>query len=310
MYESKRDKAVYNAHKLRRDIVHCFPAGGIPLMSVLYGDTALLPGKETSYRLESPIRTGSSPPTIDVWFVSKKQFPDFINCDQDAPPVPQNFEDDYKRIRFSLATRVKRIELEEDQPGRHPDDWARYLSMQSANGLPEKVEVHSQTLTFKTYKAEGVYIIKVDTGDQPCEPYAKAPSKPYVDYVFIYCKPLTTFSDNDREVGKQIADVVNLCRKNGNIWFVHPIYFAEQQMNMKLSRRVKEDMAHCEGLPDHLPAFDCDLLKLIYGCKLAGMERICLHVDVDVEECVETGAMEVQVDNPVELNELLRRSEL
>lgn len=306
MSESKRDKTVYNAHKLRNDAIHCFPAGGIPMMSVLYGDLALLPGKEAKYDLVYPVRLDSQQPSVSAWFVARDQFPEFINCDQNAPPVPDNFEDDYQKIKLSTSTTTEKAVLEPGQPGRNPKDWARYLSLDAVDSLPEKTDAKRLSLSFQTLDEEGVYIIKVDTGEQPCEPYNGAPLKPYVDYVFIYCKQSTTFRDGDEKVGKQIADGVNLCCKNGRIWFVQPIFFVEQYLNIKLPKSVKKDMVYCEDIPKDFPACDKTVVSLICNRNLSGLKRICLHVDVDVDTCVEADAMKVQAENPIDLNELLK----
>ncbi|MCU7842480.1 MAG: hypothetical protein KZQ93_01420 [Candidatus Thiodiazotropha sp. (ex Monitilora ramsayi)] len=276
-------------------------------MSVLLGDLALVPNADATYEYLNPVRLDTKAPSFTLRFVKHDRFPDFINCDPEAPPVPGDFAS-YPEVKFGISSKKEEIKLEAEQPGREPDDWVRFLSLESLAGLPDKVEVERIRLKFRTGDDEGVYILRVDTGEQPVEPYYGAPSRPYIDYVFIYCKEQTTFSDDDPLVGKQIADGANLCRKNGWLWFVHPIYFAEQLMNIRLPKKVREDIAYCEDLPDDLPACDEELVRLQCGYRLAGMGRICVHVDVDVDECIKTEGMQVQVSDPIELTRLLREA--
>ncbi len=301
----KRNKTVYKAHELRNGVVHSFPVSGVPEMSVLLGELALLPDTDATYHLQYPISLNTKAPSVTVRFVSREDFPTFINCERGAPPVPIDF-DNYDRVKVKVSSKKEKIAFSPEQPGHLPENWARFLSLQSVDSLPKKAEINRITLTFRTGTGEGVYIVSVDTGEQPAEPYEGAPVKPYTDHVFIYCKESTTFSDDDPEVGKLIADGVNLCRKNGWLWFAHPIYFAEQILNMQLAQSVKEDIAYCEDLPDDLPAPDIKLVQIQWGRNLAGMGRICLSVDGEIDDCIETEGMAVQVSNPIELTNLLR----
>ncbi|MEM7155301.1 MAG: hypothetical protein AAF799_20805 [Myxococcota bacterium] len=299
-----RDKAVYHAHKLRHGITHTFPDGGVPEMTVLLGPLATRPGQDVNLSLVYPALDDRPAPTIRVRFVTKKQFPEIIQCGPDAPAVPAGFHQ-WPTVPVEERQGRDEVVLDDEAPGQMKDSWRRRMQVPEQEPMPEAVAVAQHALRFVADEREGVYVIEVDCGEQPEGPYEGARHVHYVDHVFLYNRAPSKFPTPEVEdLGELLRDAVNLSTKHGYVWFVHPIFVAEQMLNVTVAKEVREETCYCEDLPDDLPAYDDQLLGLIYGRTLAGMQRICLDLDVEADECVETDAMAVQVDNPVELTKL------
>lgn len=298
----ERDKLTYKAQKLRHDIVHTFPDGGVPEMSVLLGPLALRPGAMATYRLVYPLVEDRPAPKVAVRFVPKKSFARAIQCGARAPALTKWV---LKQPVLVLEEQVERAEvpLTDDRPGRRIEAWSRRLG--EGAPPPEVAVVEEQVLAFPTSPHEGMYVITVDCGPQPAGPWPDAPVERVIEPVFVYNREPSSFpAPGVDDLGELLRDAVNLSAKNGFLWFVHPIFFAEQYLNVKLAPAVRKEIALCDDLPDDLPAPDDQLLGLIYGRQLAGMNRICLDLEGGSEECVDSRPMAVQVDNPVDVARL------
>lgn len=301
-----RDKTKYHAHELRHGITHTFPDGGVPEMTVLLGPLSTLPGREVHLSLVYPHLEDRKPPTMKLRFVTKEQFPKIIQCGPDAPAVPAGFSQ-WPLVPAEEHEGRDEVVLDDEAPGQMAESWRRRLGIGPEEPMPEAVAVGQRVLSFVADEREGVYVVEVDCGEQPRGPYEGAPLERYVDHVFLYNRAPSKFPHPEVEdLGELLRDAVNLSTKHGYIWFVHPIFVAEQMLNVQLDQETKKEIAYCEDLPDDLPAPDDQLIGLIYGRRLAGMQRICLDLDADADDCVQTESMAVQVDDPVELARLFK----
>jgi hypothetical protein len=302
----KRDKTVYRAHELRRDIVHAFPHAGVPEMTVLLGPLAVSPSETVIYRLVWPHNMGTNP-KIKLRFVPKTRFEEFINCAVDAPAVPADFAKRFTAVRPKTQKKKEIVMIDDSRPGRWKDGWQKLLDLKTKKKLPKTAAVETMAFEFKTANKEGAYVFELDCGFQPEGPWEGAPEVHWIEYVMVYNKPWTAFpAPGVEDIAELLVEAVNLSAKNGMIWFVHPIYFAEQMLRVRLSKETKREIAYCEDLPPDLPAPDSKLVFLQWGRQLAGMHRICLESDGPEEVCVDTDRMAVQVNNPIELATLLK----
>jgi len=302
----KRDKTVYRAHDLRHDIVHAFPHAGVPEMSVLLGPLAVSPGESAAYRLVWPHNLATKP-KLKLRFVSKTRFEEFINCAPDAPAVPPDFAKKFAEVKLKTQKKKERVAIDDSRPGRWQEGWQKLLDIKSRKKLPKTAAVEVMAFEFQAVQEEGAYVFELDCGFQAEGPYEGAPEVRWIEYVTVYNKPRTVFpAPAVEDLAELLVDAVNLSAKNGMIWFVHPIYFAEQMLRVRLSKETKREIAYCEDLPHDLPAPDDKLVLLQWGRQLAGMRRICLEGDGPEEVCVDTDRMAVQVNNPIELTGLLK----
>lgn len=302
----KRDKTAYKTHELRHDIVHAFPHAGAREMTVLMGPLAVSPGEKASYRLVWPHNMGSKP-KLKLRFVPKTRFDEFIHCAADAPAVPSDFAKKFAAIRLKTRKKKERVAIDDSRPGRWREGWQKLLGVEKRKRLPKSAAVEAMAFEIEAADEEGAYVFELDCGFQPEGPYEDAPKARRIDYVVVYNKPRTAFpAPGVEDIAELLVDAVNLSAKNGMIWFVHPIYFAEQLLRVRLSKATKREIAYCEDLPPDLPAPDNTLVFLQWGRRLAGMRRICLESDGPEEVCVDTDRMAVQVNNPVEVATLLK----
>lgn len=283
-----RDRTSYRADQLRHDIVHTFPDGGVPEMAVLRGDLALEPGAEATYRFSYPIAKGRPPPRLGVRFLPRRRFGEVAACGPDAPPVPLG-PADLADLPIRTETSCEPVTLvDDDLPGANREAWRRW----AGGDVPDTVEVERLDVGFRVPDEEGAIVFRVDA-----------------DGVVVYVKPATAFpTPGVDDLAELVAGAVNLSRKNGWIWFVHPIYFAEQLLRVKLSKEVRTAIGTCPDLPPDLPAPDPELVQLQWGRALAGIGRICLDVDGEVDTCLRTEAAAVQVDNPVDVVRLMEKT--
>lgn len=302
----KRDKTVYRAHELRHEIVHAFPHAGVPEMTVLLGPLAVSPAETAAYRLVWPHNMGKKP-KLKLYFVAKTRFAEFISCAADVPAVPVDFTKKFAALKLKTQNKKERVAIDDSRPGRWKEGWHKLLGVEKPAKLPGKAAVEVMAFDFSADNKEGVYVFEVDCGFQPEGPWKGAPEAHHVEYVMVYNKPWTTFpAPGVEDIAGLLVDAVNLSAKNGLIWFVHPIYFAEQLLRVRLSKEVKKEIAYCEELPPDLPAPDGRLVHLQWGRGLAGMRRICLESDGPEEVCTATDRMAVQVNNPIELAALIK----
>jgi hypothetical protein len=299
-----RDRTTYRAHKLRHEIVHAFPDRGIPEMTVLRGELALEPGTEAKYRFSYPVAE-RPPPKLSVRFLPVRRFGEVAACGPDAPPVPFGPADlgelDVERNVSREAVKL----VDDDLPGASRDAWQRW----SGGECPDDVEDEQVDLFLRVPDEEGALVFLVDAGRQPDGAYEGAPPIDVLDGVVVHVRPVTAFpAPGVDDIAELVAGAVNLSRKSGWIWFVHPIYFAEQLLNVRLSKGTREDIANCPDLPPDLPAPDDELVRLQWGRALAGIGRICLDVDGEVDTCLKTDAAAVQVDNPVDVVRLMEKA--
>ena len=302
----KRDKTVYQAHALRHEIVHAFPHAGVPEMTVLLGPLAVSPAETAAYRLVWPHNMGTKP-KLKLRFVPKTRFEEFINCAADAPAVPPDFSKKFAAMRLKTQKKKERVAFDDSRPGRGQEGWQKLLDLKTQKKFPKTAAVEVMAFNFQADDEEGVYVFELDCGFQPEGPWEGAPEVHWFEHLMVYNKPWTAFpAPGVEDIAELLVDAVNLSAKNGMIWFVHPIYFAEQLLRVRLSKKTKQEIAYCEDLPSDLPAPDSKLVFLQWGRLLAGMHRICLESDGPEEVCVTTDRMAVQVDNPIELTALLK----
>ena len=304
--KKKRDKTVYQAHALRHEIVHAFPHAGVPEMTVLLGPLAVSPSETAAYRLVWPHNMGTKP-KLKLRFVPKTRFEEFINCAADAPAVPPDFSKKFAAMRLKTQKKKERVAIDDSRPGRWQEGWQKLLDLKTQKKLPKTAAVEVMAFNFQADDEEGAYVFELDCGFQPGGPWEGAPEVHWFEHLMVYNKPWTAFpAPGVEDIAELLVDAVNLSAKNGMIWFVHPIYFAEQLLRVRLSKKTKQEIAYCEDLPPDLPAPDSKLVFLQWGRLLAGMHRICLESDGPEEVCVTTDRMAVQVDNPIELTALLK----
>ncbi len=302
----KRDKTVYQAHALRHEIVHAFPHAGVPEMTVLLGPLAVSPAETVAYRLVWPHNMGTKP-KLKLRFIPKTRFEEFINCAADAPAVPPDFSKKFAAMRLKTQKKKERVAIDDSRPGRWQEGWQKLLDLKTQKKFPKTAAVEVMAFNFQADDEEGVYVFELDCGFQPEGPWEGAPEVHWFEHLMVYNKPRTAFpAPGVEDIAELLVDAVNLSAKNGMIWFVHPIYFAEQLLRVRLSKKTKQEIAYCEDLPPDLPAPDSKLVFLQWGRLLAGMHRICLESDGPEEVCVTTDRMAVQVDNPIELTALLK----
>jgi hypothetical protein len=302
----KRDKTVYQAHALRHEIVHAFPHAGVPEMTVLLGPLAVSPAETVAYRLVWPHNMGTKP-KLKLRFIPKTRFEEFINCAADAPAVPPDFSKKFAAMRLKTQKKKERVAIDDSRPGRWQEGWQKLLDLKTQKKFPKTAAVEVMAFNFQADDEEGVYVFELDCGFQPEGPWEGAPEVHWFEHLMVYNKPWTAFpAPGVEDIAELLVDAVNLSAKNGMIWFVHPIYFAEQLLRVRLSKKTKQEIAYCEDLPPDLPAPDSKLVFLQWGRLLAGMHRICLESDGPEEVCVTTDRMAVQVDNPIELTALLK----
>jgi hypothetical protein len=304
--KKKRDKTVYQAHVLRHEIVHAFPHAGVPEMTVLLGPLAVSPAETAAYRLVWPHNMGTKP-KLKLSFVPKSRFEEFIYCAADAPAVPPDFSKKFAAMRLKTQKKKERVAIDDSRPGRWKEGWQKQLGLKTQKKLPKTAAVEVMAFNFQADDEEGAYVFELDCGFQPEGPWEGAPAVHWIEHLMVYNKPWTAFpAPGVEDIAELLVDAVNLSAKNGMIWFVHPIYFAEQLLRVRLSKETKQEIAYCEDLPPDLPAPDSKLVFLQWGRLLAGMHRICLESDGPEEVCVTTDRMAVQVNNPIELAALLK----
>lgn len=302
----KRDKTVYRAHALRHEIVHAFPHAGVPEMTVLLGPLAVGPAETAAYRLVWPHHMETKP-KLKLRFVPKSRFEEFINCAVDAPAVPPDFSKKFAEVKLTTQKKKESVAIDDSRPGRWKQGWQKLLGIETPGKLPETAAVEVMAFDFNADDEEGAYVFELDCGFQPEGPWKGAPAPHWIEYVMVYNKPWTAFAaPGVEDIAELLVDAVNLSAKNGLIWFVHPIYFAEQLLRVRLSKETKREIAYCKDLPPDLPAPDDKLVFLQWGRGLAGMRRICLESDGPEEVCVATDRMAVQAGNPLELAALLK----
>jgi hypothetical protein len=202
-----------------------------------------------------------------------------------------------------IDTKVEEVDIEDWQKS----GWQKLRGKMARETMPETAFVEVMEIDFTTDGKDGAYVFEVDCGDQPEGPWAGAVEIHWIEHVVVYSKPWTSYpAPGVEDIAELVVDGVNLSAKNGWIWFVHPIYFAEQLLRVHLSQPIKEEMAYCEGLPEDLPAPDHQLVLLQRGRSLAGMRRICLESDGPEDICVYSDRVSVQVDNPVQVATLFK----
>jgi hypothetical protein len=275
-------------------------------MTVLEGPLAVSPAEKAAYRLIWPHNMGTKP-KLKLRFVPKTRFEEFIHCAADAPPVPPDFSKKFTAIRLKTQKKKERAAIDDSRPGRWQEGWQKLLRVETRKKLPKSAAVEAMAFEFQAADEEGAYVFELDCGFQPEGPWEGAREVHWIETVTVYNKPRTAFpAPGVEDIAELLVDAVNLSAKNGMIWFVHPIYFAEQLLRVRLSKKTKQEIAYCEDLPPDLPAPDDRLVLLQWGRRLAGMRRICLESDGPEEVCVDTDRMAVQVNNPIELANLLK----
>ncbi len=334
----KRIYKPYQAHIKRQNIVHSSDHE----LVVLTGEISQAPSREAVYCLEYP-KVLEKEPTVNIRFVPKDQLLEFIaKVGEDERSIPDDF-DSYLAPDLSIEREDLEVQLTDDRPGRYLHRWRDFLNIEPSKDN-RTVNIVEQKITFETEPEEGAYIFYVemeklvvkDSLSQDDLLKAKFVSKDMnVDNIDIdkevntsgelnlsttsgfftaavYSKQPTTFPDpenpNSEEEG--LTDLfncwVNLLKKNGLLWFVHPIFVSEKHLNITLADEVIEEMLSCPGLPADLPASDEVLVPLQWGLGHQGIKRIRIDVDPDIEECTETNTVTV-AENSFEFDEFIKK---
>lgn len=290
-----RDKTRYKAHHLRHDIVHAFPDQSVPEMTVLTGPVALRPGEAGTFSLIFPARNTRNHPTVRARWVSKERFSAYIDPGLDAPEVPEDF-DTYEELPSRGALHQEEVELTDDRPGRWKEAWARYLDADPGTHQA----VTRAEYSFTAPREEGAIILEVDCGVQ----VEGNREVRWIEHVAVYCRAPSTFpAPGVENLSELIRDAVNLTDKNSILWFVHPIYFVEQLLQVKLAPEIKEQIC-CEDTPPDVPARDEDLVLFQWGARLAGYRRFRLHVDDDQDDCLDLSNQEIRTPPPFDVSKV------
>ena len=289
-----RDKRRYQAERLRNGVVH---ASNDELV-VLLGDLAIEPGTRARYEVEYPLGMLAAP-AVTVRFVPKARLSNFIGGRLNGTlPIPADFAA-YPAVAVAKADAPLRIRFDESRPGRFLQRWQAWQPNATPRSVLGGVDLGRTAIEFATRRDEGAYVILVEWT-------LRADGRPERFHVVVYGKVQTRFPtagvDNLTDL---IVPAVNLSDKNGLIWFVHPIFFAEQMLRVRLSDAIKQEIAYCEDLPLDLPAEDTVLVGLIWGYELQGLTRVRLAAGED-PDCVDTTPVRVG-DAVVDYDRLLRK---
>jgi hypothetical protein len=292
--EATRDRKAYQAHLLRRDVIHASEDE----LVVLLGPLALEPGTDAAFAVEYP-QTMPAPPEVTVRFVPGARLAQLLGgCEEGQRDVPSDF-DSLQAPSLERTVSQALVELEDDRPGRFRQRWLAWLKSESDESLREGVEIGRIDLRLRTEPEEGAYLFVVES-------QAALPGAASRFVAAVHNRRPRSFPAPDLDdLTDAIVPAVNLDpNKHGIIWFVHPIYFAEQVLRFALSDQVKDEMVNCEDLPDDLPAADDVLVRLQWGYRHVGLNRICLTADVEPDECLDTRPVEV-VDRSLSLKDVI-----
>lgn len=273
----------YQAHIRRNEVVHTSDDE----MVTLLGDLSTLPATKTKYHLEFPSSLNKEP-SFNLRFIPKDQIGAYIrDCKDGALDVPPNL-DIYPAPDISLKRKISKVRLTDDRPGRFKKRFQEYLGISKRRVLFEMEQIE---ISFKTDAKEGAYVFVVENeslGEDVSDSFS----------VVIYNKEKTFFPESDDDDLADLLDyTINISCKNGIIWFVHPIYFVEQLLNVTLDPAVKREMVSCKGLPKDFPANDEVLACLQWGYSFRGLKKVRIEVDKEPEDpCVQTDSIEVIKD--------------
>ncbi|MGI9544739.1 MAG: hypothetical protein ACR2MX_15865, partial [Cyclobacteriaceae bacterium] len=273
----------YQAHIRRNGVVHTSDDE----MVTLLGDLSTLPATETKYYLEFPSSLNKEP-SFNLRFIPKDKIEVYIrDCKDGALEVPPNL-DTYPAPDINLTRKTSKVRLTEDRPGRFKKRFQEYLGISKRRIL---LDVEQVEIGFTTEAEEWAYVCVVEM-----EPLREDVSDSFS--VVVYNKEKTFFPESDDD---DLADLlnctINISCKNGILWFVHPIYFVEQLLNVTLDPAVKREMVSCKGLPKDLPANDEVLACLQWGYSFRGLKKVRIEVDKEPEDpCVQTDTVQVIKD--------------
>lgn len=278
-----REYGGYQAHELRHGIVQASDDA----LVVLLGPLRLQPGTQAAFRLEFPAAFDPEP-EVDVHFIPLERIPGYIRaCEDGKLPYPPDLHT-YARPDVITERNELDVQLSGDRPGRMPESWE---SVQGFAGGSGEARVADVSLEFEADPEEGAYLIRVGH---------HGPAGVEHEFsVIVYSKPSTTFpADHDDDLSDLLYRGVNLSTKNGVLWFVHPIYFAEQHLGVKLAPDVTREMVTCEGLPGDLPASDEVVVPIQWGWGHYGLRKIRLDVDPESqpEPCVDHSRIETRAE--------------
>ena len=274
-----RSYAGYRAHELRHGVVHASPDS----LVVLLGPLRTEPGSVTDLTLEFPAAF-TVDPTVDVRFVELDRIPRFIaECRDGELAFPPRI-DDYPAVPLDPDRAELDVELTGDRPGRMPEQWEHVPGF--VEGSTE-ARLRRLSMTFPAEAGEGAHLVRVDHQDGTGVERGFS--------VVIYSREATRFpEDHDDDLSDLLHRAINLSRKNGVLWFVHPIYFVEQHLGVTLAPDVIEEMVTCEGLPPDLPASDDVIVPLQWGRGHHGLRKIRLDVDPldEPDPCVDQSSLQ------------------
>jgi len=273
----------YQAHKLRNGVVHTSDDE----MVTLLGDLSTIPATEVKYHLEFPALLNKEP-SFNIRFIPKDQIETYIrDCKDGSLEVPPNL-DTYPTPDINLKRKISKVRLTDDRPGRFSNRFQEFLGISKRRKLLEMEQIE---ISFRSESEEGAYVFVVKI-----EPMAEGVSDSFS--VVIYNKKKTLFSGLPNEsLAEILYCLVNMSCKNGIIWFVHPIYFVEQLLNITLSVSVIQEMVGCKGRPKDLPADDNTLTRLQWGSNFRGLKKVRIDLDKEEEEaCVQTDTIQVIKD--------------
>jgi len=287
----------YRAHELRRGVIHASDDGLI----VLLGDLSFAPSQDAVLRLEFPAPPEHVvDPTVELRFVPAADLPEYLaRCDDGEQPYPRDL-DPYLQPAIDVERRELEVDLTEDRPGRFERSWRAIPGWTPGGKRARIIELEQR---FRTEAGEGAYLVVV----RYQSPVSGVPAE---CSVVIYSKPRTFFpTDHDGDLADLLGATVNLSRKNGFLWFVHPIYFAEQLLNVKLAPEVIREMVNCDGLPADLPARDEVLVPLQWGFGHQGLRKVRLDVDPpeEPEPCIDREGVRIKAQ-PFDAETFLRKA--
>lgn len=272
-----REYIQYKAHKLRKGIVH----SSDDELVVITGDLAVQPQKKVKYILEYPAIIQQAP-GINIRFIPEKKIPSFIRgCKDGEYPIPPDF-DDYPAPHVSVDETTQVVELTDDRPGRIIERWQVLTDTSAQSG-----KIKQMHMSFYTEKIPGAYVFYVKTGQLIKD------SSGYFTVV-VYNNPESFFPEHeDDDLTRILGLSVNLSVKNGLLWFLHPMFFTEQMLNIQLSDQIKKEMVNCKDLPKDLPAEDKVITGIIWGKAHQGIKKIRLDVDEQEDICPKTQNIQV-----------------
>lgn len=291
-----RDKTQYFAHELRHGIVHSFPDSGVPEMTALLGELSLEPGSQATYSLTYPHVVERPAPVVEIRFVPRADFRAFAApCGAKRGPISDSFAR-YPKIGSHGQAIPEKVMLTDDRPGRWVERWREWQCLPIGSAPDRQAEVRRIDFTLTTPADEGAIVFLVTTGPHGLAGHHSA------EPVFVLNRRAEALpAGGSEDIANLTVEWVNLDAKHGWLWWIHPIYFAEQNLRVALSRADKQEMVSDPELPPDLPADDGAVTAIQWGRQLAGWGRICLDDENDPCDCPDTKPMHVVAEHVAEV---------